>query len=538
MTYRILEISFKYFLSLFLLLISACLSAQSTHESVKGQVSFISSQNVYVKFENTQGIHVGDTLFVVNNDKILPAVIVNNLSSISCVGTPLNGIILSISDAIIANKKEEKPSIDVIAQKANNAIAVNDIAIENIEKQKKIKAGKQEINGKISVSSYSNVSTDYSSYQRFRYNLSLDAEHIANTNLSAETYISFTHKINDWNSINDALRIYNLAARYDIGKTASVSLGRKINLNMANIGAIDGLQFENSGKHFSYGAIVGSRPDTYNYAFNPALLQYGAFIGHRIQNEKGNMQTSVAFFNQMNHLVTDRRFAYIQHSNSMLKNLDLFCSFEMDLYAVINNQPTTKADLTSSYISLRYKPAKKLSLTLSYDARKNIYYYETFKNIADSIFDKETRQGFRFQGIYRPYKNVILGGTIGYRLPTETNNSSLNGNSYVTYTDLPLIGATATINFTALRTGYVNGLIYGGSLSRELCKGKIYADLSYRYIDYSFTNAANSLKQNIAELSISWRIMKKLILSADFENSFEPIGNYSGRLFLNITQRF
>lgn len=535
---KIIAFSNTYFLILIFLLINIGSFAQLSGEFIKGQVSFISSQNVYVKFENTQGIQIGDTLFAVTNDKIQPAVVVKNLSSISCVGTPVDGIILSLSDHIVARKKGEKPSIDVIAQESKVSIAVNDIAIEHAEKKKETKDSRQEINGKVSVSSYSNASTDYSSYQRFRYNISLNAEHIANTNLSAETYISFTHKINEWTGVNDALRIYSLAANYDIGKTASVTLGRKINLNMANIGAIDGLQFENAGKHFSYGAIIGSRPDTYNYGFNPNLLQFGAFIGHRIQSEKGNIQTSVALFNQMNNLVTDRRFAYIQHTNSMLKNLDLFCSFEVDLYAVINHQPTTKADLTSTYISLRYKPIKKLSLSLSYDARKNIYYYETFKNIADSIFDKETRQGIRFQTIYRPYKNVIWGGTIGYRLPTTTYNSSLNGNTYLTYTDVPIIGATATVNFTALKTAYVNGLIYGGSLSRDLYKGKIYADLSYRYIDYTFTNSANPLKQNVAELGISWRVMKKLMLSADFENTFETNGNYSGRLFLNITQRF
>jgi hypothetical protein len=514
--------------------------AQTSVEYSRGQVSFVSSQNVYSKFDNTQGIQIGDTLYTSLADKLKAAILVKNISSISCVGIPINGYIPVLNAVVIAKKIILKPSIDVITQKTKTAIAVNDVAIEKstTKDEKEDKEIKQRIDGKIAVSSYSNASTEGQGYQRFRYNLSLNASNIVDSKFSAETYLSFTHKLGDWQGINEAMRIYSLNAKYDISKTATVSIGRKINLNMANIGAVDGLQFENNGKNFSYGALVGYRPDTYTYGFNSKLLQYGAFIAHKSQSEKGSTQTSIGLFNQLNNLNTDRRFAYLQHSNSLLKNVDLFCSFEIDLYSVVNNQPTTSFDLTSTYISLRYKPFKKLSLSLNYDARKNVYYYETFKNIADSIFDKETRQGFRFQTTYRPFNKVIFGANAGYRLPTTTNNYSLNGYSYLTYTNIPWINASATINFTALRTSYVNGTIYGGNLSRDLYKGKIYADLSYRYVNYQFTNSAAPLKQNIGELSFSWRIKKKLMLSTDFEATFDSNSNLSGRLFLNLTQRF
>jgi hypothetical protein len=495
---------------------------------------------VYSKFENTQGIHIGDTLYTTLADQLKAAIVVKNISSISCVGTPINGYIPMLNAVVIAKKVILKPSIDVISQKTKTAIAVNDLEIEKSAKKdvKDDKSIKQRIDGKIAISSYSNASSEGQGYQRFRYNLSLNAEHIANSNFSADSYISFTHKLGEWNGINDALRIYSLSTKYDISKTANVSIGRKINLNMANIGAVDGLQFENNGKNFSYGALIGYRPDTYTYGFNSKLLQYGAFIAHKSQSEKGSTQTSLGLFNQLNNLNTDRRFAYLQHSNSLLKNVDLFCSFEIDLYSIVNNKPTTSFDLTSTYISLRYKPFKKLSLSLNYDARKNVYYYETFKNVADSIFDKETRQGFRFQTTYRPFNKVIIGANAGYRLPTTTNNYSINGYGYLTHTNIPWINASATINFTALRTSYVNGTIYGGNLSRDLYKGKVYADLSYRYVNYQFTNSAEPLKQNIGELSFSWRIKKKLMLSADIEGTFDSNSNLSGRLFLNLTKRF
>jgi len=513
-------------------------NAQSNTEYLNGSVSYISSQNVYAKFENTTGIQLGDTLFTLIDGKLKAAILITNKSSISCIGIVLNGFVAELNKALVAKLKPQKPTIEVAAQKSKEAIAVTDLAIESASIKNKGTEPKQAIDGKISLSSYSNSSTEGGNTQRFRYNASLQADHLANTNLSAETYLSFTHKLGAWNGVSDALRVYSLSLKYDLSKTATVTVGRKINLNMANIGAVDGLQFENNGRNFAYGALVGFRPDTYNYGFNSKLLQYGAFVGHKLQTKIGSMQTSLGVLNQTNNGNTDRRFAYIQHSNSLLKNVDLFCSFEMDLYGFVDNQLSSTFDLTSTYVSLRYKPLKKLAFSLSYDARKNLYYYETFKNLADSIFDRETRQGFRFQTTYRPFNAFIVGATAGYRLPTASTEKSVNAYGYLTYTQVPWLNASATLNYTLLRTNYVNGVIYGGNLSRNMYKGKVYADLSYRYINYQFTNPAPDLNQHVAELSVSWRILKKLFLSANIEAAYETNNSWSSRLFLNVAQRF
>ncbi|NDP20885.1 MAG: hypothetical protein GZ091_07370 [Paludibacter sp.] len=525
----------KNIVILFFTILSLSIYSQTTPEVITGKVSYISSQNVYVKFDNTEGIHVGDTLFTVKNEKTDPVLLVTSLSSISVVGTLISPNSLTSDSQIIAKKRIIKPEIS--DDKLKISPSANEEAIINAFKKEKETESRARFDGRLSVSSYSNLSSTYPSNQRFRYNLSLNAEHIGNSNLSADTYISFTHKLGESFALNNSLKIYSLGIKYDIGKTATISIGRKININMANIGAVDGLQYEQKSKNFTYGALVGSRPDYFDYSFNPNLLQFGAFISHNIQKEVGNMQTSFAVFNQMNNFKTDRRFAYIQHSNSLVKNVDLFCSAEIDFYTMVNLQPTNSMELTSTYISLRYKPWKKLSLSLSYDARKNVYYYETFKNMIDSILDKETRQGFRFNTIYRPFKYVILGGTAGYRFQKSDSIPTMNANGYLSYTQIPGINASLTLNATALKTRYLNGMIYGASLSRDLFSGKVYSELSYRYVNYMNAYSGTPLIQNIAEISLSWRVAKKLTLSADFEETLEKDNNY-GRIYINISQRF
>jgi len=529
------------------------LYGQSGVGFIKGNINFISSQNVYVQFLNTDGIEIGDTLFNFSNNTYQPVLIVKNKSSISCVGTVVGANTPAVSNFVFARKRAEPASIDVVAQKSKEGIALNDLAINRAKKGIQSTGNGALLSGRVSLSGFINNTSDTTLNSTFRFNLSMNAHHIANSNFSAECDLSLTNRntyttfvnlssidtmklISFRQTFNDA-RIYNLSLKYDISKTASVLFGRKININLANIGAIDGLQFENSGKLISFGAVVGSRPDTYTYAINPNLFQYGAYISHHLTDKTGRMQTSKAYINQTNKMQTDRRFVYLQHSNSLLKNVDFFGSAEVDLFGLQNNQPVTTFNLTSAYLSIRWRTLQNLSMALSYDARKNIYYYETYKNYVDSLLDKETRQGLKFQVNYQPFNRISWGGTAGYRFATATSNQSLNGYTYLTYSQLPIIDATFTINATALKTDYMTGMIYGASLSRDFFKGKLYTELSYQNVNYTYTTTTQLLEQNV-DINLSWRMTRKLIFSMDLEAMKDTNSNLQGRLFFNITQRF
>ena len=531
----------KLVLSVLLFIILALNSYGQISETVlKGTISYITTQNVYVKFDQTAGIKVGDTLFIARNNVLIPILTVNNLSSVSCVGMPVGQNVLTVSTPIFAKIRMEKKQDEPLAQDLKEVVSVNDQTIKSLTDKNKKSELKAKFDGRLAVSTYSTFSASASD-MRYRYNLSINAQNMGDSRVSLESYISLTHKSDELSKIgsdiNKYLKIYTLALKYDFSKTTNLSFGRKINLNMANIGAVDGLQFETGGNNFTYGAVIGSRPDYYNYGFNPSLMQAGVFAAHAIQTENGSMQTSVAVFNQMNQFKTDRRFAYLQHSNSLLKKLDLFCSFEFDFYTLVNLQPKNTFDLTSTYLSLRYKPVKNLSLFISYDARKNVYYYETFKNQIDSIIDRETRQGLRFQFMYRPFKLVSWGGSAGYRFQKTDPTPSINANSYIYLNGIPGIQSSATLNATLLKSNYIDGMVYGITLNRDILSGKIYTELQYRLVNYTYKNTNISLRQDIGEFSLSWRIAKKLTLSADYEATFEKDNN-SKRLYMNLIQRF
>ncbi len=517
------------FLILIFLALSLPVLSQSMYDEIQGSVSYISTQNVYVKFVSTKGIQIGDTLYLSKGDKLIPALVVSNKSSISCIGNALPGMQLSLTNVLIARKKVEIP-LEVKAEKTNESLSANDIALQK-DKSNELKGNK--IDGRFSVSAYSNFSSNTYSLStpnyRLRYNFALNAERIGNTGLSFENYMNYTHTLNNPFEKFKDLRVYNLSLKYDFDKTASIALGRKINANAANIGAVDGLQFEKRFKNFSVGALAGFRPNDTTYGLDVKLFQYGGYVAHKLENKSGIMQTSLAFFNQTNNMKTDRRYIYLQHSNSLLKNVDFFGSTEIDLYEFENNAPSTELILTSLYLSLSYRPVRNLSLALSYDARKNVYYYETFKNRIDSTLERETRQGMRFRFNYRPFKYFTWGGNAGYRLHTPTSSESMNAISYLTYSKLPFIDASLTLTGTALKTANLSGFIYGGSLYKDFLGGNLSAEIEYR--------KAPIFLEDVAEIGLMWRITKNLMLSGNVEATYDQ-NNILTRVFFNITQRF
>jgi hypothetical protein len=369
----------------------------------------------------------------------------------------------------------------------------------------------------------------------------MQAQNISNSKLSAETYISFSHKLNEWDvvqeNLNKALRVYSLALKYDFNNTTTLWAGRKINPKIANVGAVDGLQFQKSWNDFYVGAVVGSRPDYMDYSFNPNLLEYGAYIGHNTKSENGFAQSSLAFFEQRNQGNTDRRFMYFQHSNTLLKKISVFSSIELDLYKLENGEPQTTVSLTGLYFSLRYRISRQLSFFTSYDNRKNVIYYETFKSYTDEILQQASRQGFRGRVTYRPLKFLNLGADAGTRFREGDARRTNTFRGYATYTRLPLIKASFSISANLMQTGYLDGQVYGARLTKDLAKGKLFAMLNYRMVNFDYVNTSSQLNQHISEIDLAYRFNKKLYLSVNFETTFQEENNYN-RVYLNLRRKF
>lgn len=535
---------FNAWWSIFFLAFIFNLQAQQKIQKV-GKVTYKSSQNIYVKFENTAGIVQGDTLFTKANGKLYPAMQVNFISTRSCAGTPINRNDIKVGDDLIAVvfKRQTEENTDIISSAVTYVPSQTDtipiIVSNSIPKNFK----KNNSYGRITIQSNSsfNPGKMNSGDQRWRYTISYDAEEIAETDLSISSYFSYYYPVGDWQTIKnkpwDYLKVYDLSLGYNIDEETNIRLGRYINPKISNLSSVDGLQFQKKFSNHFGGLLIGSRPDFATLNFNPKLFEYGAYISRTDTIEGGIMENTIAFFQQTNSFKTDRRFLYFQHNNSIPKNFNFTLSSELDLFALEKGVKKTKLSFTSLFLSARYSPARIISFYFSYDARKNIIYYETFKSFVDSLIENETRQGIRVGTNIRPFNNIFIGLNAGYRFLKKDIKPSKNFNGYLTYSQIPILDITATISYSNLLSSYVDGAIYGIRLSKYLSFIDYSLSASFTKVEYNYLSSFSKLTQNNLSIDLSGRILDQLYLSCGYEGVFEKQMSYS-RLLVDLSLRF
>ncbi len=523
------------------LLFSVLIIAQTEKTKITGSISYLSSQNVYVKFEDPSLLAEGDTLFMSTQNGLVPAVKVQYLSSTSCAGEKLFDGELKVGMEVSAfvkihvvdDKLSVKEEVDLEGE-------VNPVELE--QNSGKAKTETSKIFGRASVSAYSNLSNrkGSSDFQRWRYLLSLNGENLFNEKVNFESYITFSYRADEWNTVSDnfgrALRIYSLAFNYQVNERLSFSVGRKINKRISNVGAFDGVNAEYiTGSYFG-GLILGSRPNFSDYGLNSKLFEFGGYFGRTDTLGSGLMENTISVIEQTNNFKTDRRYLYFQHTNNIIQKLSFFISSEVDLYQKRLGVEESKFDVTSIYFMTRYAPERWLSLSASYDARKNVIYYETYKSFADSLLDRETRQGFRFRLTLRPINYLFVSGSFGYRFKENDISDSKNYGLNISYSRIPVLDLSSSINFTRLMTNYLDGNIYGIRLNKQITR-EINFGIQYRKVNYDFISSNYQLNQNIFGADLSVRAFGNLILSLNYEGTFEETSSY-GRIFANVTTRF
>jgi len=522
---------------LFFVVFSAVVFGQNSDQILTGKISFVTSNNVYVKFDNTAIIKVGDTLMVAG--KNIACLLVKNKSSSSVVCSIINNCEINKGDEVLYNNS---PIIKDVVENENE-IKIETI-IDDID-VKKESLYKERIKGRISASSYSTLSDIRDDRHRIMSRFSIYADHVANSKFSFESYLSYRQNINTKETTvptkNEFFRVYGLSGRFDATPTLSFVVGRKINPKISSLGAIDGLQVEKHlGKNY-IGAIAGFRPDIYDYNFNSDLFEYGGYVGRRSDHKNFFSETTLGFLEQRNAGEIDRRYTYFQHSSTIFKKLYLFSTLELDIYNRVNDLTSNDIRLTNLFASARYRFNRYFNATLSFDSRKRILYYETFQTEIERLLDDDiARQGVRIRINGRPTDNVNAGFSYSKRFQSDDQNKSDNIYLYLGLSKIPGIGGRVSVNYNVNSSNYLQSNVLSLRHSRTLIKNKLNADFYYRLVNYIYLNSNTfntTLNQNYYGANLSLYITRKLMLSVSGEYSnTDQENNY--RIYTKLVKRF
>jgi hypothetical protein len=508
---------------------------QDSENTLVGTVSFVTSNNVYVKFSETDKIEIGSILYFQNN----PCLKVSEKSSVSVVCTIINNCIISKDDIInytYTNPNKNDSEIEVIENK--NPV---EITPKNQINTSPNSLYTERIRGRISAASYNNFSNLREDRHRLQTRFSLNADNINNGKFSIESYIAYRNNISvpeNYRGRTSIFNVYNLNVNYNASQSFSINVGRRINPKASTFGANDGLQLEKYFGNFYVGALAGFRPDFFDYGFNADLLQYGGYVGIETQNQNIYSTTTVGALEQTNNGETDRRFVFFQHNSTIGNNLNLFGSAELDIFSPNDSISSSSSRLTNLYLSARYRFSRAVNVMVSYDSRKQIIYYETFQSEIERLLDEDlARQGIRLRLNIRPAKIVWLGASYSNRFQSNEQNASDNINGYITLTKIPKLGGRFNVTYNVNSSNYLKSNVLSVRHSRDIVNNKLYADFFFRMADYNFENQDTAYQQNYYGLELNWRISDSWQFNVSGEYSTVNDEN-NMRFYTQLTKRF
>lgn len=122
-----------------LTLLCSNLFGQDKDMLITGEVSFVNSKNIYVKFENTKNIKIGDTLRFINQQKA--CLLVKNKSSKSVICTSIFNCNINKGDVVYHKYFAKNNGITVIESKK-----IVSTTSENIISEKQAKSALETTN--------------------------------------------------------------------------------------------------------------------------------------------------------------------------------------------------------------------------------------------------------------------------------------------------------------------------------------------------------------------------------------------------------
>lgn len=531
--------------SVFLVVLSfSNLLPQVTRSTAEGIITYFSSQNIYVEFPSTAGIKTGDTIFAVEKGVSVPAILVRFISTRSAAGEKIGSFSPARGMKVFAFPLTENLIVYDTTRAKEPVEGKDSLKKTGFSPSDRLISGRTlKNNGRFSVQSSSDFNSgDISSrgWQRWRYTLSYNLYNLANSGIDFQTYSNYTYTSRSFfkhdKPFFENLKIYNFNLAYSPGGQYELRLGRFQSNELSGLGPVDGVIAAGIFSEFKAGVVAGSRPDFSDYGYNSSLMQFGFFVSRPDTIGIATTQQSAGVFQQMNKSEIDRRFFYYQNMINFTHRLNLFFSSEFDLYKKESGVESAGFTLTSLNTSIRYSPAHFFSAGISYDARRNVIYYETYKSFLDSIIINELRRGIRLNLVIRPVRGLTIGLNNSFRSQKSDAKPNLNFGVNINYFSIPYLEASPSVSYTRLTNSFSSGYSAGLNLVKNLF-ALIDISAGYKYYNYHFLKSNYRLEQHVYSADAYYSFSRKLSAGLNFERVSDRAITQN-RLFIDLTVRF
>ncbi len=333
-------------------------------------------------------------------------------------------------------------------------------------------------------------------------------------------------------------RVYEVALVFDSPESpVDFALGRMLRHDMRGLGYLDGVALGyRLNDRWKAGMFAGMQPDLYRYEFRTVEKKYGVFFQMKTPAGRNSELTLAATgIGQYMSGDVSREYLAAQADLNWSRHLYLTQYCEIDLNRDWRNTTNTGAlALSNAYFNATYYLQPRLSLSISYDARRLIRTWET-RTLADSLFDQSLRQGWRTHVALQPTALTRIafdGGWQGQQNSPAVYSAGLSASA----SDLWRSGVSLSARLSYFGNSRARGYYPGIDLSRRFL-GMLYFTLGAGTYIYRMENPATTQRNPWERLRLDANLNRQFFLSATIENFHGDTMNFA-RGFVDMGWRF
>lgn len=312
---------------------------------------------------------------------------------------------------------------------------------------------------------------------------------------------------NDWDN-----RIYEFSLAYGSPiSPVTLQVGRILPRHLTRVGYVDGAAVDFAlHSYWHVGATGGLKPRWQYSSEDVSLQKYGAYFGYENHSrEQIRFDQYLAFAGEYHGGDISRELLDIQGSLQLQNGIWFNNQFEIDINRGWRRDKSDAGfEISSVYLSARWRLSKQVTFGSTYDTRKNYWTY-TQQSIADSLFDDQLRRGARADLYLNLPHQFNFNSQVGYRKAANDADPTISYVFYASKAGLPAHQSRITLRYSNFNGPTNDGYNYslrfaqrfGEILSLEAARGL------YRYeLAGNNDSRSNSWWEGVARLEAirSW----------------------------------
>ncbi|MFQ6114789.1 MAG: hypothetical protein ACE5NG_12035 [bacterium] len=538
-----------------ILIISLCsispLFSQSVIKRV-GEVKYISKHTYYINLGTKQGLGVGDRVTVKRKNQTIGALVVEHVARLSSsCRLVFQKAAIKQGDRVeifvgAKNKEANVESSEVQKTQKSKPVTSSSTSksrITQFTKQKKNSVNR--IKGRLGIQSlwFDNMSGSNLNYKQLAFRTKLTVERFMG--LPVELRFHWRSRIHirerSWSTaISDnewTHSIYELSLVYENKNSPlEFGLGRILSRRIRGLGYIDGGLFSvKMNGTWRIGVAGGTQPSLRGAYFQAEEQKFGVFLNF----EQGEYRTqrfssTIAFSGRYHGGEVSREFVYLQNNFWNGSKFSIYHTIELDLNrGWKHDHSSSSLQFSNFFLTMHYSPINFVSLTLSYDARKNIRIYET-RSIPDSLFDETTRQGLHSGITLQLSKSIRFSANVGMRFRKGNLKNTTSASAALSIRHIFNTWATLNARFSYFSTMFTKGYRPNANIRIPVLRG---LSVNLAGGSYIYQTGSRTSSSHWMEVDSHFRINRWLFGSFGYRAFFDDRLR-SGRLFVETGVTF